>query len=434
MRVAFLHPDMGIGGAEQLVINLAMSCKNLGWYVKIFTPSYDNTRALEQIKDGTIDLEVRGNAFPRRIFGKFHAFCEYIRVLLAALYLILFGGDFDLVIVDQIPLAIPLLNIRFKTFFYCHYPDKLLCTDRRSPLKRIYRLIIDTIEEVTMGFAHEIAVNSYYTQGVFKESFRIINKFKKTLPRVIYPSINLSDYDVKEVQKQDIISIRGLETLKNRDVKNLKIMVSLNRYERKKNLPLAIRAFLNFSNTFSAAHYQEEVKNHILIMAGGFDQTLAENIEVFSDLTGLADVDEESGNNIFFLKNISGEERSILLKTANVVIYTPKNEHFGIVPVEAMYCGAMVVAHKSGGPLESVKDGNTGYLIDNEEPLQWGFKLNEIFKNKTNFDENSMNRKDLRVMLKQHVLDLFSLDTMKKDMRSIVNDIFKKGINKEKEN
>ena len=126
LRVAFIHPDLGIGGAEQLVVNLALTCKKLGWYTTLFTPSYDPKRAFSQTKDGTLKVEVHGNIFPRLIFGKMHAFCEYMRVFFCALWLLFFGGKFDLVIVDQIPFPIPLLNIRFKTLFYCHHPDKVL--------------------------------------------------------------------------------------------------------------------------------------------------------------------------------------------------------------------------------------------------------------------------------------------------------------------
>ena len=38
LRVAFIHPDLGIGGAEQLMVNLALTCQKLGWYVKM-TPN-----------------------------------------------------------------------------------------------------------------------------------------------------------------------------------------------------------------------------------------------------------------------------------------------------------------------------------------------------------------------------------------------------------
>ena len=59
-------------------------------------------------------------------------------------------------------------------------------------------------------------------------------------------------------------------------------------------------------------------------------------------------------DDVIFLKSISNELRSLLLKTADILLYTPENEHFGIVPVEAMYCGTIVIACNSGGPTESI--------------------------------------------------------------------------------
>jgi alpha-1,3/alpha-1,6-mannosyltransferase len=410
MRVAFIHPDLGIGGAEQLVINLALTCKDLGWYVKIFTPSYDPTRAFSQTKDGTLDVEVAGNIFPRRIFGRMHALCEYIRVLCAAMYLILFGGHYDLVIIDQIPLPIPFLNIRFKTFFYCHFPDKLLCVERSSIFKKLYRFFIDLIEEITMLFAHVIVVNSKYTQNIFRENFKIISK-KRNPPSVIYPCIELKDYDrFENLQKEDITKVRGLDGLKNFDLNNTKIIVSLNRYERKKNLGLAVEAFINYVDSSND-------KDCVLIIAGGYDISLRENIEVFEHLKSFDYKDFK--DRVFFLHNITNEERSIILKTANVVLYTPKNEHFGIVPIEAMYCGAFVIAHKSGGPIESVNNGVTGYLIENEDSHQWGLSIKEFF-NSGNIDKNSsMNNDDLKKTLKDYILNNFSLKTMKNDFESV---------------
>lgn len=38
-----------------------------------------------------------------------------------------------------------------QVYFYCHFPDKLLCVDRRSLAKRFYRSVVDWLEEVTTG-------------------------------------------------------------------------------------------------------------------------------------------------------------------------------------------------------------------------------------------------------------------------------------------
>jgi len=58
---------------------------------------------------------------------------------------------FDIIIVDQLSVSIPLLRLTgAKIFFYCHFPDKLLTT-RTSLLKKLYRLPVDFIEELTTG-------------------------------------------------------------------------------------------------------------------------------------------------------------------------------------------------------------------------------------------------------------------------------------------
>ena len=63
-------------------------------------------------------------------------------------------------------------------------------------------------------------------------------------------------------------SIRELLEGKLKDDKT-KILTSLNRYERKKNIPLALKAF--------AIHHESQ--NSILVIAGGYDTRVMENVE-----------------------------------------------------------------------------------------------------------------------------------------------------------
>lgn len=44
------------------------------------------------------------------------------------------------------------------------------------------------------------------------------------------------------------------------------------------------------------------------------------------------------------------------------LLYTPMEEHFGIVPLEAMSAGTPVIAVDSGGPKETVENEKTGFL------------------------------------------------------------------------
>lgn len=52
-----------------------------------------------------------------------------------------------------------------------------------------------------------------------------------------------------------------------------------------------------------------------------------------------------------------------LYRGARALVF-PGQEDFGIVPIEAMACGAPVIAYGSGGVLDSVRDGRTGVLFD----------------------------------------------------------------------
>jgi alpha-1,3/alpha-1,6-mannosyltransferase len=296
--------------------------------------------------------------------------------------------------------------------------------NRNGIFKKIYRFFIDLLEELTMLFSTRIVVNSLYTREIFLKNFSILKRLR-ALPEVIYPSIDLHTYDRKEeTKKEDLLSVKGLEKLKekNIDLNKMKLIVSLNRYEEKKNLDLAVLSYIDY---ISKNVDKKDINNTCLVIAGGYDTFLQENIDVYNKLISYLDTEEKKNMNIFFLRNIDNNERSILFRTANIVIYTPKFEHFGIVPLEAMYCGAWVLASKSGGPMESVVDGKTGDLLDNEDPEKWAIKIKEMFENEKNFNpNNSMNSDELKKVLKNHVEDNFSLKRMYNDLYSEVQKMF----------
>lgn len=89
------------------------------------------------------------------------ATCAYIRMLMCAIYVVLFAGSFSCYVIDQVSFPIPILRCRNRNvLFYCHYPDKLLSTNRQSCMMKIYRSLLDFLEEITTGMAALILVNS----------------------------------------------------------------------------------------------------------------------------------------------------------------------------------------------------------------------------------------------------------------------------------
>lgn len=81
MKITFLHPDLGIGGAERLVVDAAVALKKRGHDVNFVTSYYDPDRCFSEIKDGEIAVHVVGDWIPRHILGRFFALCAYIRMV-----------------------------------------------------------------------------------------------------------------------------------------------------------------------------------------------------------------------------------------------------------------------------------------------------------------------------------------------------------------
>ncbi|VVC37274.1 Glycosyl transferase, family 1,Glycosyltransferase subfamily 4-like, N-terminal domain [Cinara cedri] len=340
LKVVFLHPDLGIGGAERLVVDAAVAMKEFGHSVQIITNHHSTSHCFEETKDGTLPVIVVGDWLPRTVL--------------------------DVVFVDQISACIPVLKcMPCKVIFYCHYPDQLLAA-HDNILKRYYRLPLDWLEEKTTMCADMILVNSYFTLNVFKNTFKSIKK----QPEVVYPSINTAFFDNTETTNlEDIICMD-----------NCKFLLSVNRFERKKNLELAIHSLSLLSD--------DNIK---LILAGGYDPLNLENIEYFQELLNLVK-DLNLNNRIIFLKSPSDGIKISLLRHCLCLIYTPSNEHFGIVPLEAMYCCKPIVAVNNGGPKETIENGINGYLRI-AEPKEFADAIEQLMKVEENVELFGLNGK-----------------------------------------
>ena len=70
------------------------------------------------------------------------------------------------------------------------------------------------------------------------------------------------------------------------------------------------------------------------------------------------------------LDSVGGGHKAELLANARALL-SPVDweEPFGLAPVEAMACGTPVIAYRRGALCETVVDGETGFLVDDEEAM-----------------------------------------------------------------
>jgi glycosyltransferase involved in cell wall biosynthesis len=75
------------------------------------------------------------------------------------------------------------------------------------------------------------------------------------------------------------------------------------------------------------------------------------------------------GERVRFLGRVSEEEKLRLLRRAWALVFASPKEGWGITNLEAAACGTPVVASNSPGIRESVRDGETGYLVAHGDAL-----------------------------------------------------------------
>ena len=200
---------------------------------------------------GTLDVRVRGNTIvPPNILGRFAILCAILRQLHLILQITLFSTELRVLkptsfFVDQLSAGIPLLRLlqpNTRVIFYCHFPDKLLA-QKGGLLKALYRGPFDWLESWSTGCSDTIVVNSKFTKSVFGQAFPSL---KHREPGVIYPCVDTQAGELDE----DVQPLWG----------DKKVLLSINRFEKKKDVGLAIRAYAGLS--------PGERKNTRLVIAG----------------------------------------------------------------------------------------------------------------------------------------------------------------------
>ena len=339
LRIGFLHPVLGIGGAERLVIDAAVELRARGHEVSILTAEWTPERAFPETRDGRVDVRLHGAFLPATIAGRLQAPCAIARQWWLAAAALAEGHD--VLIADIAPYALPWLRaLRAlprpgrpapKLVYYCHYPDQLL-VPRRQGWYRAYRWPIDAVEGQSMRAADRVLVNSAFAA-------RAAASLGVTDTQIISPGVPVEPYAA-------VPDLAGGEAT----------WLVVSRFDPRKNQRLAVDAFARLRDLAPDVFSRTS-----LVLAGGLDESRREDRETAAALQGAIGAQHLEGKVTLSLSP-SDAQRMTLLRGCLAVVHPTPDEHFGIVPVEAMAAGRPVVAVANAGPLETIADGDTGYL------------------------------------------------------------------------
>jgi alpha-1,3/alpha-1,6-mannosyltransferase len=339
--VGFLRPRMGIGGSERLVTDAAVALKQRGHRVTMFVPDRAPVAQFPELAEYHIQSDTHGAFLPPHIGGRLRVPLAVVRTAYAAWHMSRGGNTPQVVFSDVVPHVIPLLKrlTDAMVLYFCHFPDLLLTPDgsRENPWYRAYRRPLDGLEERGIAAADLVLTNSKFTAEIVRRTFSSVG----TAPiRVLYPGVAVpSVIPAPVAQDGDLV------------------ILSVNRFDPRKNLNLAIDALASLRSRLPARLFSRVC----LVLAGHYDRLLPEAFALTKALErrvlelGLA-------GHVRFQFSPSEAERQELLARCRCLVYTPVAEHFGYGPVEAMAAGRPVVAVNHGGPTETVVDGTTGFL------------------------------------------------------------------------
>ena len=488
-NVIVIHPDLGIGGAERLIIDVALALQSRGHRVTIYTSHRDKSHCFEEARNGTLDVRVRGNAlFPAHVCGRLYVFMAVLRQLHLTWSVMKEmairddrdgetakkegdqeeaeeKGEDDIFIVDQVPACLPVLKTlgpsavaaaaaatgkktdgigKQRILFYCHFPDQLLSRrDQGGPvlrlLKGLYRYPFDWFEGWAVSAADKVVANSKFTKGVVRKVFGSEERLGDV--SVVYPCV-----DTSSTLSSSLSAVTGRgdedsgwEGINAKDMLwdgKKKILLSINRFERKKDMGLAVRAYYGLGEEgrkgtrlviagmilLTFAHPTAFGANTAAFSPGGYDNRVPENVQYHQELDSLAislglqtatsktiisALSVPDSIDVLFLLSVPTVFRDILLSQSRLLLYTPVNEHFGIVPVEAMHAGIPVLASNTGGPLETIVENETGWLRDAQNIPEWTAVMHKVLYE---VDQKGLDR--ISAAGKERAEKLFSLDAM----------------------
>lgn len=334
MKVAIVHDYIKeYGGAERVLESLHNVFPNAPIYTSIYLPKY-----LGPHKERFEKFDIRTSWAQNLPFKA--KLISPLRLIAPLIFSSFDFSKFDVIIVSATGAYNPnsIDKRSALQICYCHTPPRYLYgyETARDWKKNIITKIIGNLSIHFLRIIdHKSSQNVDHFIANSNNTKARIEKFYRKDSVVIYPPVSLASSKLaSSVQLKD--QKLGASQLDARGY-----YLTGGRIARAKHPDLIMRAFLK--NGLPLKVFGKSF--------GGYEKEIAELLK-------------EKNSNVEYLGEISDAEKDKLMKGAKGFIFASLDEDFGIIPVESMMNGTPVIAHKSGGVMETVVDGKTGVFFD----------------------------------------------------------------------
>lgn len=250
--------------------------------------------------------------------------------------------------------------------WFCHEPSASIYEPKaieglQFPMRfyaKAANPLMRTIDKKLVSNADHILMNSKFTAKRCEKIYGISET------EVVYPGIDISEFPALPAEKGDYI-------------------LCISRLTKFKRIDLVLDAVsLLKKRGFS---------KKLVIVGDGEEK---ENLMKKSQKLGLTDT-------VTFTGKVNRDLLVSYYARAQCVVFPSVDEPFGIVPIEAQAAWTPVIATRSGGPIESVVDGETGFLV---EPNS----VNALAEKILYFDQNKQVAESMGIAGRKNVETIFS--------------------------
>ena len=314
------------GGAEVYIQELAKRWVEEGHTVTIFCGN-DGKSPRHEVIDG-VEVIRRGGFY----FVYVWAFLYYILKL---------RDKYDVILDSEngLPFFTPLYAKQKVYLLIHHVHQEVFRTSLRPPFSWLAQFLELKVMPFVYRNTQTITVSPSSKQQILK------HKLTKDEPLIIYNGVDLTKF------------VPGRKHVHP-------VVLYLGRLQSYKSLHVFIKA---------AKKILKEVPNAEFIIAGEGGQKnqlqkLANSLDIASKVT--------------FTGRVTQEQKVELMQKAWVFVNPSMMEGWGITTIEANACGTPTVASKVPGLKDSIKDQETGFLVEYNNDTEFARKIVEIIRNK----------------------------------------------------
>lgn len=288
-------------------------------------------------------------------------FIKGIRLLRSGLYPRLLKKDFlsnyDVIITSEYSQIMSVLIAKLHPNVYC-YNGPYYNLFKIPPLEKIYDFIF--LNSLNKN------VKTFFCKSSLAENFLNGKGLKRTLTIGVGQNFNKFE-KVEEVSEKTKKVIEFM-----RKHQSLLIVGSI---DDRKNFPFVLKIFSQLLN--------KNPNFRLVVVGTGNRKYIEKEISKFND---------EIINKILFVGKITNTELKFIYPECYTFLMPSKLEIFGMVLLEAMSYGSVVISSYNGGSSTLIKEDHNGYIRSLDDPKQWSELIlsKKFIMNRKNISKNSV--------------------------------------------